>query len=591
MIDTTPGRTSFVFFLALALRLAHLLAVSHSPFATILLGDASAYDAWAQRIAAGDVWGDTVFYQAPLYPYFLGLIYAIAGPDLFVVRLIQAIFGALSCALLTLAGTRFFNARAGLVAGLLLAVYPPAIFFDLTFQKTVLDTLLLTALLAVLPTTAIAPVARLRRWLAAGVLLGALCLTRENALALVPVILVYSVWRVSRTSDTDMGRRRIAAAGAFLVGVVAVLGPVAMRNRLVGGEFALTTAQFGPNFYMGNHAGATGLYSPLRPGREHPDFERADATEIAEQSAGRRLSPGEVSEWWRNRAIDDIRRDPAGWLRLLARKWMLVWNGVEISDAEDIGSYAEFSPVLRLPMRILHFGVLVPAAAAGVVLTWSRRRELWMLYAITLVFAASVALVYVFARYRFPLVPMLALFCGAALDAMFGVLRPLPDPRAAGVLRSSRLRIACALAGGFAAAFAANWNMLPGFDPRLATWNNLGLALLYRGDTDAAVRCFDRILAQRDDLPEARNNLATALLVRGDVPGAGPACPLWAIEIVRRLDRSQVARVLAVWRALVTLAGPRKASSGCVGRPAMPAAARVSRCFRRLLAKPGRGLF
>ena len=32
------------------------------------MGDSHAYDAWAQRIAAGDWVGGDVFYQAPLYP-------------------------------------------------------------------------------------------------------------------------------------------------------------------------------------------------------------------------------------------------------------------------------------------------------------------------------------------------------------------------------------------------------------------------------------------------------------------------------------------------------------------------------------------
>jgi hypothetical protein len=44
-----------------------------------VLGDARGYDQWAQRLADGDWIGTEVFYQAPLYPYFLGVIYAVAG--------------------------------------------------------------------------------------------------------------------------------------------------------------------------------------------------------------------------------------------------------------------------------------------------------------------------------------------------------------------------------------------------------------------------------------------------------------------------------------------------------------------------------
>ena len=53
------------------------------------MGDARRYDAWAAEIAAGDLMGREVFYQAPLYPYFLGTIYTITGRSLLIVRVCQ----------------------------------------------------------------------------------------------------------------------------------------------------------------------------------------------------------------------------------------------------------------------------------------------------------------------------------------------------------------------------------------------------------------------------------------------------------------------------------------------------------------------
>ena len=61
-----------IFAVALAVRLIHIWQIKPSPFFDILLGDANGYDQWAQRLAAGDWIGSDVFYQAPLYPYFLG---------------------------------------------------------------------------------------------------------------------------------------------------------------------------------------------------------------------------------------------------------------------------------------------------------------------------------------------------------------------------------------------------------------------------------------------------------------------------------------------------------------------------------------
>lgn len=80
-----------IFVVALTVRVMHLWQIRGAPFFTVLMGDSRAYDDWAQRIAQGDWLGHEVFYQAPLYPYFLGAIYATAGHDLLIVRVCQAI--------------------------------------------------------------------------------------------------------------------------------------------------------------------------------------------------------------------------------------------------------------------------------------------------------------------------------------------------------------------------------------------------------------------------------------------------------------------------------------------------------------------
>src|SRR5436190_17078244 len=132
-----------VFALAFAIRIVHILQIRSAPFFTLLMGDSRGYDEWARRIAGGEWIGTDVFYQAPLYPYLLGTSYAIAGRHLLLVRVLQALVGSASCVLLALATARFFarpgpveGKKAGLVAGLMLALYAPAIFFDGLIQKS-----------------------------------------------------------------------------------------------------------------------------------------------------------------------------------------------------------------------------------------------------------------------------------------------------------------------------------------------------------------------------------------------------------------------------------------------------------------------
>src|SRR5262249_43772846 len=153
------------------------------------------YDRWAQQIAAGDWMGSQVFYQTPLYPYLLGVLYRVFGHDVWVVRIAQALGGALAAVFAARAGAVFFSERVGWWAGLLLALYPRAIFFDGILQKASLDLLLMTALLWLAGATQRRPSAG--KLLGVGALLGAMILNRENAAALAPLLLGWAIWVVA----------------------------------------------------------------------------------------------------------------------------------------------------------------------------------------------------------------------------------------------------------------------------------------------------------------------------------------------------------------------------------------------------------
>src|SRR5215813_9979686 len=85
--DSSRTSTGRIFVLAAVAafafmaRLLYLWQIRHAPFFTLLMGDSKGYDVWARRIAAGDWIGGDVFYQAPLYPYFMGTIYSVVGHD------------------------------------------------------------------------------------------------------------------------------------------------------------------------------------------------------------------------------------------------------------------------------------------------------------------------------------------------------------------------------------------------------------------------------------------------------------------------------------------------------------------------------
>jgi len=528
---------AIIFTLALLVRILHIWQIRRAPFFGVLMGDARGYDEWAQRIAGGDWIGTDVFYQAPLYPYMLGVVYSIAGHSLFAVRICQAILGSASCVLLGLSAARLFSNRAGLIAGLILAFYAPAIFFDGLIQKSVLDVFFICLtlwLMSVLSSTPGQPRSA-PAFLALGLALGALALTRENALVLVAVV---GLW----IATTPVSRVRGLAA--FALGLALVLLPVAVRNYAVGGGFYLTTSQFGPNLYIGNNPRSDGTYMALRYGRGAPEYERQDATELAEHALGRTLTPAEVSSFWTDRAVEFISSQPGAWLKLVGRKFALLWNADEMLDTESQETYAEWSLPLRALSWIGHFGILAPLAFFGAMVLWPDRRRLWVFYAMTAAYAASVILFYVFARYRFPLVPFLVLFAATALsligDQLFftGAGAPPPartyadapsrlsaDAKGHGRRRSVIERLSTAIpapviiATAIAAVFS-NWPMLSKTRMQAITENNLAAALQEDGRLEDAIAHYQRASAIEPDYAPAYSNMGVALRAAGQLERA-----------------------------------------------------------------------
>jgi tetratricopeptide (TPR) repeat protein len=545
-----------IFAAALLVRLVYSLQIESIPLFYELPGDPRAYDQWAQRIAAGDWLGQGVFYQAPLYPYFLGLLQVALGHDLWAVRIVQAVLGSAACAMIFLAGREWHSRVAGIAAGLIAAIYAPAIFFDLLIDKSVLDLFLLSAFLALAGMLLHRP--RGAGWLALGAITGLLALSRENALVLAPLA---AIWIFVQFGALAL-HARLRWSALFIAGLLAILTPVGLRNLKAGGEFKLTTAQFGPNFFIGNNAAADGTYWSVRKATGEAQLEGRDARRLAERAAGRDLTAGEVSDYWFGRALDYIRANPGEWIALLSRKWLMVWNRRELEDSDDIYIYRQWSGLLNLFATFAHFGVLVPLAAAGVWLTRRQWRRLWLLYAMLLLLAASVALFFVFGRYRYPLVPVLALFAGSAAAELWRSYR-----------EQSQRRVYPAIAAALLAGVIVNWPLYgyPGAGPggyinlsnayykqgkvseatsaalkaleiepqHGVAHYNLGNLYAGQGKLDMARRHFEEALRIQPNFAEAHANLGQLLAEQGEMD-AGLRHLGRAIEIDPAVVRAHV---------------------------------------------------
>ena len=491
-----------IFVLALGLRLLHTWQIHSAPFFGLRMGDADGYHTWARTITDGNWLGDEVFYQAPLYPYFLAILYSILGDSHFVVAVCQSILGALSCVFLTDATWKMFSKSTGIAAGLMLSVYAPAIFFDALIQKSSLDLFLMCVTIWLLSRAQ--PVPTWKWSMILGAVIGLLILTRENSIIFIFVILFWMLvhYRNER-------RASLMCASLFIAGTASVLLPVAVRNQVVGGEFHLTTSQFGPNFYIGNNENASGFYQPLVDDRGNVRFERADATRLAEEDLGRKLSPAEVSDYWSGLVFDYIRSQPLHWARLMFRKFSYTWNSVEITDTEDQYTHADWSLPLHVTGPLFHFGVLVPLAIFGLCVTSRDRNQLWVFYFLTAAYAASVIMFYVMSRYRFPLVPLLIPFAAAGLIQGYEFIRS-----------SNRLIVSMALVSTVSMAIFCNWPVLDKMSMYSVTQFNLGTHFETEGNPKEAAQYYRRSLKYHPDDATAHFNLGEVLLQQGKLTEA-----------------------------------------------------------------------
>ncbi len=490
---------------ALVVRGVYLWEAQAGPSARDLMGDAAEYYRWAQEIAGGNWLGEDSFYQAPLYPYVLGVCFKAVGANVWTVRVIQAVWGVVAVGCLWFVGARMFGRAVGGVAAVMLAMYAPAVFFDGIVQKASLACFLTCALLATMAWHEGG--ARAYRALFVGVVGALLAVTRENAFVWLAII---AMWL--GTLRRERGQRvNWVALGSYAIGVSLVLFPVGLRNKVVGGEWSVSTFQAGTNFYIGNHLGADGRYQPLVRGHETPTFERRDATVLAEADLGRTLTAKEVSDYWLWRAVGDIKAEPVSWVGLMGRKMLMVWNRYEVSDAESQYVQESFSVVLRALGSVWHFGVLCPLAAVGVMSTWGQWRRLWIFHALIVSMAGAVALFFVLARYRLPLVPLLIVFAAAGCVEIW---------RGFGLRRYRPLALLGVVA--LAVATIVNWPVHDEHRLNAMAWMNVGTALAKEGDLAGATGYFLRAVEGHPESAEANNNLAQALALQGEFAGAIP---------------------------------------------------------------------
>jgi 4-amino-4-deoxy-L-arabinose transferase-like glycosyltransferase len=482
---------------ALLVRVVYVLQSRANPFFAEPAMDAGYHLEWARALAAGHAFQPGPFFRAPLYPWFLALCLRVFGEDLLAVRLVQALIGTGSCWLAWRVGVRAFDARTGLIAAAIGAVYWMLVYFDAELLLPVLE----------VPTTLLVALAGLRwrerpgssRALQLGLALGAAAIVRPNILLFAPLLGLWLVYE----SKTRL--RTLLLAG---LGLALPIAPITLYNGLVGGDWTLISTQGGVNLWIGNNPQADGA-SALVPGTRADWWGGyQDAIQQAEAREGRALKPSEVSDSYVRRVREFWASEPRHAFELTLWKLRLFLTDRELGNNQDERFFAlHFGPVLRwLPFG---FGLLLPLALLGLVLSARRARELFPLYALVPVYAASVVLFFVNARFRMPLVLPLAIFAAHALAWGLDALR---------ARRFAPLGAALLLASSFW-AFVQHVPAGVRIDDAQGWWQ-LGVHYAQHGDPARALQNFDMALERDPRLARLHRDRGLALAQLGRVDEA-----------------------------------------------------------------------
>jgi len=462
---------------AFVLRLIHLLQLRHSdPLFFSPQMDALYHHQWALAVAAGREFIADAFFRAPLYPYFLGLLYKLTGTNMMVVRIIQALVGSATCGFVYLLARQLLQPQAAShkpqasskpgphrpsssvhrleavprVAGFVMAAYPLAIWFD--------GELLLEGLLTFLVLLGFVLLLRSRdtdrHWWLPGIAFGLAALTRPNVLAFLAVLPVwlfveYGVRRgrrqmagfgVREQSSRHSGKAAASlpqSTGAQLAqtrargksawtrlllvwGAAAlVILPVTVRNYVASRQFVPIAWQAGTNFYIGNSPESDGVTAIVPGTRADWWGGYDDVKRLAEEAAGRPLKGAEIDRYWMGRGLEFWSKQPGKALGLLLRKTFLWFAGYEVGNASDLYSVKRYSFINRLLLnsRFLKFpfGVLLPLALAGVWLFRRQWRRFLPLYLFAGAYSLSFIVFFVTSRYRTPMVPIVAILAAIGL--------------------------------------------------------------------------------------------------------------------------------------------------------------------------------
>jgi len=407
MVRSLGKQLTLILLIALALRLGAAWYWQLRLVGPFAFGDSESYWELARSVAREGTFqyhSDALrVFRAPGYPMLLAPIFGMTSgePSVFWARALSAACGTMAVGAVWGLGYALFDARTGLLAAAIAAVYPGAVATSVfVLSEAPFGPLMLAHLILWIAAWRASSHQRAGAFaLVAGLAAGAAALVRPSWLLFTPFAVAIGLLADARRA------RHLGIGVAMLLGLALAMAPWWIRNARITGHFVPTTLQVGASLYDGLNPEATGASNMAFVGafvvaeQEHPASGGGEPTDPFEYRLDRRL---------RNAAFDWAASHPGEVLRLAAVKLVRMWNFWP--------NEASFSTwPIRLAVAATYLPVLI-LAGFGAWRTLGRGWPYWLCWLSAVYFTALHVIFVSSIRYRQP--PMLALIVLAAGMAM-----------------------------------------------------------------------------------------------------------------------------------------------------------------------------
>jgi 4-amino-4-deoxy-L-arabinose transferase-like glycosyltransferase len=339
----------------------------------------------------------------PIYPMLLAGIFRIFGTYTFLSFVAAAslniLFATLTCVPIFFAGKRIAGLGVAAGAAWLWAIFPNAILIPVqSMWDASLSALLVATIFSA--TLALAESSRVRDWCAYGLLWGVALMTNATLIALLPLLLVWLVYRARRQ------RRPYSSRLALTIGVVVLCClPWTVRNCEIFHAFVPLRSGLGLQLWLGNNDDTRDIFRA----ELHPIY---NADERA-----RYIQMGETAymQEKQQQAVQYMTSHFTREAHLIGNRIISVWSGGTPTPVKDF---------LKFPSLWFRFVLLFNVAVAigallGIVILFRRCNVYAFPTAVfPVVFPWAYYLTLVLPRYRLPIDPIVMLLTAVTLERL-----------------------------------------------------------------------------------------------------------------------------------------------------------------------------